>query len=143
MGADKSTLNLSTQVQSLVFRWKKASLGVSSPLMGSIKDRWELSIYLIGIPKHIFQLFKTHPYYIITFVTIMCRNDELSSTTMSWVHYTLSATRYKNVKRMGITEILWRIWLSSVNEIKSSESVSKQPSQLIIAAHNCHIESFP
>ena len=37
------------------------------------------------------------------------------------------------VKRMGITEILRRIWLFSANKIKS-----KQPTQLIIAAHNCH-----
>ena len=48
------------------------------------------------------------------------------------------------VKRMGITEILGRIWLFSANKIKSSESFSKQPSsthrrtQLIIATHNCH-----
>ena len=36
-------------------------------------------------------------------------------------------TRYMKVKRMGITEILRRIWLLSANKIKSSESVSKQP----------------
>ena len=36
------------------------------------------------------------------------------------------------VKRMGITEILKRIWLFFANEIKSSESFSKQPIQLII-----------
>ena len=30
------------------------------------------------------------------------------------------------------------IWLFSANKIKSSESFSKQPTQLIIAAHNCH-----
>ena len=42
------------------------------------------------------------------------------------------------VKRMGITEILRRIWLFSANKIKSSESFSKQPTQLIFAAHNCH-----
>ena len=36
------------------------------------------------------------------------------------------------VKRMGITEILRRIWLFSANKIKSSESFSKQPSQLIV-----------
>ena len=42
------------------------------------------------------------------------------------------------VKRMGTTEILRRIWLFSANKIKSSESGSKQPTQLIIAAHNCH-----
>ena len=39
---------------------------------------------------------------------------------------------------MGITEILSRIWLSSANKVKKSESVSKQPTQLIIAAYNCH-----
>ena len=36
------------------------------------------------------------------------------------------------VKRMGISEILRRIWLFSANEIKSSESISKQPAQLIV-----------
>ena len=36
------------------------------------------------------------------------------------------------VKRMGITEILRRIWLFSENKVKSSESFSKQPTQLII-----------
>jgi len=36
------------------------------------------------------------------------------------------------VKRMEITEILRRIWLISANKIKSSESVSKQPTQLIV-----------
>ena len=33
---------------------------------------------------------------------------------------------------MGITEILRRIWLFSANKIKSSESISKQPTQLIV-----------
>ena len=42
------------------------------------------------------------------------------------------------VKRLGITEILRSIWLFSANKIKSSKSGSKQPTQLIIAAHNCH-----
>ena len=36
------------------------------------------------------------------------------------------------VKRMGITEILGRIWLFSANKIKSSESFSKQPTQLVM-----------
>ena len=36
------------------------------------------------------------------------------------------------VKRMGITEILRRIWLFSANKIKSSELFSKQPTQLIV-----------
>jgi hypothetical protein len=39
------------------------------------------------------------------------------------------------VKRMGITDILRKIWLFSANKIKSA---GKQPTQLIIAAHNCH-----
>ena len=43
------------------------------------------------------------------------------------------------VKRMGITEILRRTWLFSANKIKSSEYVSKQPTQLIIAAEIRHI----
>ena len=50
---------------------------------------------------------------------------------MSWVG--------RWVKRIGITEILGRIWPFSANKIKKkSESVSKQPTQLIIATHNCH-----
>ena len=50
-----------------------------------------------------------------------------------------SATKYMTVKRMGITEILRRIWLFSANKTKSSESFSKQPTQLIILAHNYHM----
>ena len=57
-----------------------------------------------------------------------------------------SVTRYMKGKRMGITEILRRIWLFSANKTKSSESFSKQPThsrtQLIIAAHNCHKSMF-
>jgi hypothetical protein len=36
------------------------------------------------------------------------------------------------VKRMGITKVLRRIWLFSKNRIKNSESISKQPTQLIV-----------
>ena len=36
------------------------------------------------------------------------------------------------VKRMGIRENLRKIWLFSENKIKSSESFSKQPIQLIV-----------
>ena len=37
------------------------------------------------------------------------------------------------VKRMGITEILKRIWLFSANRVKNNfESVSKQPNRLIV-----------
>ena len=45
---------------------------------------------------------------------------------LSWLFTNrLSATKYMKVKRMGITEILRRIWLFSANKIKSSESGSK------------------
>ena len=55
-------------------------------------------------------------------------NDELS-----WLFTNrVSATRYMKVKKMGITELLRRIWLFSANNIKSSESVSKHPTQLIV-----------
>merc|ERR1719400_600782 len=59
---------------------------------------------------------------------MICRNDvvELLFTNR------LSATRYMKVKRIGITEILRRIWLFSANKIKSSEAFSKQPTQFII-----------
>jgi hypothetical protein len=36
------------------------------------------------------------------------------------------------VKRMGITDILRRIWIFSANKIQSFESLGKQPTQLII-----------
>ena len=63
-----------------------------------------------------------------TCVPNFCHNDELS-----WLFTNrFSATRYMKVKRMGITEILRRIWLFSANKIKSSESGSKQPTQLIV-----------
>ena len=47
---------------------------------------------------------------------------------LSWLFTNrLSATRYMKIKRMGITEILRRIWLFSAIKIKISESFSKQP----------------
>ena len=55
-------------------------------------------------------------------------NDELS-----WLFTNIfNTTKYIKVKRIGITEILRIIWLFSVNKIKSSESFSKQPTQLTI-----------
>ena len=61
-------------------------------------------------------------------VTIMCCNDDLS-----WLFTNrLSATRYLKVKKMGIKKILRRIWLFSASKIKISESVSKQPTQVIV-----------
>ena len=56
----------------------------------------------------------------------MDRNDELS-----W----LFTNRFMKVKKMGIVEIFRRIWLFSAKKMKSSESVSKQPSQLLVE-HN-------
>ena len=41
-------------------------------------------------------------------------------------------------KRMEITKFFRKTRLFSANKIKSFESFSKQPTQLIIAAHNCH-----
>ena len=41
-----------------------------------------------------------------------------------------------------MTEILRRIWLFYGNKLKSSVSFSKQPTQLIIAAHNCDTELY-
>ena len=65
----------------------------------------------------------------------MCRNVELS-----WLFTNrFRDTKYMKVKRVEITEILRRIWQFSASKIKSSESGSKQPTQLIIVAHNCHI----
>ena len=60
----------------------------------------------------------------------MCCNYELS-LTMSWVGCLLTDLVLP-VKRMGITEILRRIWLFSANKTKSFESFSKQPTQLIV-----------
>ena len=45
--------------------------------------------------------------------TIICRNDELSLLFTN----RLSATRYIKFKRMGMTEILRRIWLFSANKV--------------------------
>ena len=60
--------------------------------------------------------------------SIICHNDELS-----WLFTNrVSAIKHMKVKRMGITEILRRIWLFSLIKIKSSESFNKQPTQLII-----------
>ena len=62
---------------------------------------------------------------------------------LSWLFtMRLSPTRCMKVKRMGITEILRRFWLFSANEIKSSESFSKQPTQIIIAANNWLTQVF-
>ena len=52
---------------------------------------------------------------------------------LSWLFTNrFRATRCMKVKRMGITEILRRIWLFSANKMKSSESFSEQPTQLIV-----------
>ena len=64
---------------------------------------------------------------------------QLCAAMMSWVQQWVElvvtnrfrATRYMKVKKMGITEILRKIWLFSANKINSAESFSKQPTQLI------------
>ena len=63
-----------------------------------------------------------------------------SLTMMSWVRVWLeivynwvfwkTTTRYIKAKRMGIKEILRRIWLISTNKIKASESICKQSGQV-------------
>ena len=101
---------------------------------------WQFCIFMETIISP-----KTNVQPIHSNESIICRNDELSWTMsqLSWQFTNrLSATRYLKVKRMGITEILKRIWLFSANKIKSSESFSKQPTQLIIAVHDCHISSL-
>ena len=55
------------------------------------------------------------------------RNDDLR-WELSWLFTNI----YMKVKRMGLTEILRRIWVFSANKIKSSESGGKQPTQLIL-----------
>ena len=79
---------------------------------------------------HQFQMKSRLKRLSVSNVPNFCRNDELNW----WFTNRFSATRNMKVKRMGITESLRRIWLFSANKIKSSESVSKQPTQLIIVA---------
>ena len=75
------------------------------------------------------------PFCVTIIVTILCRNDKLSST-MTLIGCLLTDSGL--VKRMEITEILRRVWLFAAFKIKSSESFRKQPTQLIIAANDCH-----
>ena len=65
--------------------------------------------------------------------TYMCVNFLLNDE-LSWffTNRRFSATRQIKVKRMGITEILRRIWLFSENKITNSESICKHPTQLIV-----------
>ena len=52
---------------------------------------------------------------------------------MSWIGCLLTYKCYQmNIRRMGITEFSRRVWLFSANKIKSSESFSKQPIQLMV-----------
>ena len=67
--------------------------------------------------------------------TVLWFLSQSSAALMSWVGWwvellfmnRLSATRYMKVKRMGITGLLRRVCPFTTNEIKSSESFSKQP----------------
>ena len=66
----------------------------------------------------------------------MCRNDELSST-MSWVGCSL-----KDSELFVLFAENSQIHSLNFHVSGSTKSVSKQPTQLIIAAHNCHIFFF-
>ena len=80
----------------------------------------------------------------------MCLLQQVCATMMSWVGWWVEfddelswlftnkfgAPRYMKVKRMGITKILRRIWLFPANKTESSESFSKQPTQLIVKLHS-------
>ena len=61
---------------------------------------------------------------------------QLCAAMMSWVGCLITDSglpgTYMKVKRIGIKEILRRIWLFSATKIKCSESDSKQPTQLIV-----------
>ena len=73
-------------------------------------------------------------HYLKGNVPNFCHNDKLS-LMMSWVGCLLTNSGLPdtwNFKRMGLAESLRRIWLFSANKIKSSDSGSKQPTQLII-----------
>ena len=76
-----------------------------------------------------FQL-KVNPWLFLV-LRLVC---QLCVTMMSWVGClpTVKYYQLKKVKRMGITESLRRIWLCTANKIKSSESFSKQPTQIIM-----------
>ena len=83
----------------------------------------------------------------IFYMIVLCDNHVLQwwvqfDNELSWLFIDrFSATRYMNVKRMGITEILRRIWLFSANKIRVLNLVvnnNSSSNQLIIAAHNCH-----
>ena len=60
----------------------------------------------------------------------------------SWVGCIKCYQIHESYENVGVTEILRSIWLFSANTIKSSESFIKHPTQLIIAADNCHIYYF-
>ena len=69
-------------------------------------------------------------YFRNFYVTIMCRNDEVS-WRMSWLGCLLTYSVLPDKQISGNNR---RVWLFSANNIKSSETFSKQRTQLIIAA---------
>ena len=86
-------------------------------------------------------------YRIFYILQIQKKNDcfgylcLIYTTMMSWFQR-FSATRCMKVNWMGMEIISRRIWLFSANNLKSSESVSKQPTQLIIVAEIRHNYSY-
>ena len=69
--------------------------------------------------------------------TATTKHFKKTTSLQSWLFTNIfRATRYIKLKRMGITEILRRIWLFSANKIKSYEYSSKQPTQLIVGLNS-------
>ena len=69
----------------------------------------------------------------------MCRNDELSSI---WVEFDDELEVYYQIQNfLSYLQKIAKSFSHSSNFYVSGspESVSEQPTQLIIAAHNCHI----
>ena len=66
-----------------------------------------------------------------TIVAIISHNDEFEFELRLFTtqfFYKVLLSRYMKVKRIGIKEILRRIWLLSAKKVKSSQSICKQSS---------------
>ena len=79
-----------------------------------------------------------------TIVTLMCRNDKIEcDDELSWLFSNrFSATGYKTVKRMGITETLRRIWLFSANKTWRTQKalnllINNQLNSSLHSTHHC------
>ena len=88
-------------------------------------------------------LFKLTTFNVATFaspcVPNFCRNDELSSS-LSWLFTTRFGVFFYLIfrKQPNPSQNFCYSHFLNFHVSGSTESVSKQPTQLIIAAHNCH-----